>query len=107
MSNSPRALRRLIASVFSGDIVKGRYTFYRHFPWFLLVVRLATQFLGIHTEFASHLDMGMGKMVSLSCLNPCLEFLWNFLLFRHSSVEFLHSPLASHFSTVSSSRPSM
>ena len=44
-----------------------------HLPWFLVVIVQLAQLFGIHSQFAGHLDLGMGQTVLLPSINPRLH----------------------------------
>ena len=39
-------------------------------PWFLFVVFQLAEFFGVHPEFSGHLDLSLGEVKILSCVNP-------------------------------------
>lgn len=41
--------------------------------WHLFMVRQAAEFLQIHPEFTSHLDLHIGEAVFFLCFDPYLE----------------------------------
>lgn len=55
----------------------------RHLPRFLIVVVQFAQLFWIHSKFTRHLDLGVGKPVALTGIDPGLHFLVWFLLFGH------------------------
>ena len=55
----------------------------RHFPGLLPVVRDATELLGIHPQFASHLNLGMRQVITLAGFDPRLELVGNESSFCH------------------------
>jgi hypothetical protein len=57
----------------------------RHFPGFLTVVVLLAELFRVHPQLASHLDMGVGQVVTPPRVDPGLHLLIRFLfLFSHS-----------------------
>ena len=63
----------------------------RRLPKFLFMVIQFAEFLRIHPKFASHLNLGMGKLVSLPRINPLLVFGRKIFPFRH-----IYSQLSIH-----------
>ena len=58
----------------------------RHFPGLLMVVGLLAELFRVHPQLASHLDMGVGQVVTLPRVDPCLHLLIGFLfLICHST----------------------
>ena len=43
-----------------------------HFPRFLMMVRLLTEFLRIQAQLSCHLNVGMGEVKSIACIDPDL-----------------------------------
>ena len=52
-------------------------------PWLLFVIGDLAEPLRVHAKFPCHLNMGMGKMILLSGINPCLVFLRGFCFLWH------------------------
>ena len=44
----------------------------RRFPRLLTMVRLLTEFLRIQAQLSCHLNMGMGEVKSIACIDPDL-----------------------------------
>ena len=54
------------------DIIGGRRE--GEFPWLLLVICFATEFLRVHAKLTRHLDVRMGKVEALPRIDPRLIF---------------------------------
>ena len=52
----------------------------RQLPGFLLRVGQAAELLRIQSQLSGHLDVDMGKMVALPCIDPSLVFFWYLFL---------------------------
>ena len=43
-----------------------------HFPRLLMMIRLLTEFLRIQAQLPCHLNVGMGEVKSIACIDPDL-----------------------------------